>query len=165
MHKYLSIAEYSCSITRKGGVKIQIDQIPEQGLTLTETCQPVSLDLERADIKFSEPINLSAQVNKGINNISLQLKINAVMHLNCSRCLEEFSSPLSGEIKLNFPIEGKEEIDLTSNLREEIILRYPLKPLCRPDCLGLCATCGRNLNKGRCNHGSAKKTPLKNPAR
>jgi len=31
-------------------------------------------------------------------------------------------------------------------LREEVILATPLAPLCRPDCKGLCAVCGRDLN-------------------
>ncbi len=132
-------------------MKIYIDQIPESGLELNETCQPSALDLDKEGIKFAEPITLSAQVTKGINNISVNLKVNLPMHLNCSRCLEEFTAPKSFEIKLNLAIGDKKEIDLTDNLREEIILSYPLKPLCRPDCLGLCATCGQNLNKGNCS--------------
>lgn len=143
-------------------MKIYIDQIPEAGLELTENCQPSSLDLNGADVKFTEPIKLSAQISKGINNISVKLEINATMHLNCSRCLEEFTVPLSKKTNLDFPIENRtasgptghrsgEEIDIADNLREEIILSYPFKPLCRSDCRGLCAICGQNLNKGKCN--------------
>ena len=131
-------------------MKINIDQIPEAGLELTESCEPTSLDLERADIKFSEPINLLAKISKGADLISVDLKIDATMHLNCSRCLEGFTPPLSKEVKLNLSIENKSEIDITDNLREEIILGHPLKPLCRSACRGLCPSCGRNLNKGKC---------------
>lgn len=133
-------------------MKIKIAQIPDSGLQLSESCRPSDLDLNGADIKFTEPINLSCEVSKGINNVSVSLKINTTMHLNCSRCLEEFTIPLSKEVKLNFPIEHKKEVvDLTDNLREEIMLGYPLKPLCRPDCRGLCSSCGQNLNQGKCN--------------
>ncbi|MBL7085051.1 MAG: DUF177 domain-containing protein [Candidatus Omnitrophica bacterium] len=132
-------------------MKIYIDQIPEAGLELTENCEPSSLDLNRADIKFTEPIKLSAQISKGINNISVKLEIDAAMHLNCSRCLEEFTAPLSKKINLDFPIENRTEIDIAGNLREEIILSHPLKPLCRSDCRGLCTICGQNLNKKKCN--------------
>lgn len=132
-------------------MKIKIAQIPDSGLQLSESCRPSDLDLNRADIKFTEPINLSCEVSKGIDNVSISLKINATMHLNCSKCLEEFTIPLSKEVKLNFPIEHKKEVvDLTDNLREEIMLGYPLKPLCRPDCRGLCSNCGQNLNQGKC---------------
>ena len=132
-------------------MKIHIDQIPERGLELTESCRPSRLDLNRPGIKFTEPIELCVRISKGINNISVNLNINTVMQLTCSRCLEEFAFSLSKQISLNFPIEDKEEIDITDNLREEVILSYPLKPLCRPDCLGLCPVCGQNLNKGKCN--------------
>jgi len=147
-------------------MKIDIDQIPEKGLTLTESCQPADLDLGRADIKITDPINLSAQISKGINNISINLKIEGIMHLNCNRCLEQYSSPLSREIKLNFPTESKKEIDrYGQDPQHELLPGHPLKPLCRPDCLGLCATCGQNLNKERCNHGSTKKTSFKSKTR
>ncbi|MCQ9208249.1 MAG: DUF177 domain-containing protein [Omnitrophica bacterium] len=142
-------------------MKIYIEQIPDSGLELSETCQPENLDLNKADIRFSEPINLSVRATKGDNIVSINLKIDSTMHLNCSRCLEEFIYPLSRNIDLNLLIEDKKEIDITDNLREEIILSYPLKPLCQADCLGLCATCGQNLNKGRCNHGTSKKTSFK----
>lgn len=43
-----------------------------------------------------------------------------------------------------------EEIDLTETLREELLLALPYAPLCREDCKGLCATCGKELNDGPC---------------
>jgi uncharacterized protein len=36
-------------------------------------------------------------------------------------------------------------LDLTSTLRDAVVLALPLKPLCREDCKGLCATCGERL--------------------
>lgn len=132
-------------------MKINIARIPDAGLELSEKLDPGDLDLERADIRFSEPINISAQVTKGINNVSVNLKLTTTLHLNCSRCLEEFSLPLAKEIKLNILIESEKEIDISDKLRQEIILGYPLKPLCRDDCCGLCLGCGQSLNKGRCS--------------
>ena len=35
-------------------------------------------------------------------------------------------------------------------LWEEFSLALPVKPLCRPDCRGLCPECGKNLNEGAC---------------
>lgn len=136
-------------------MKINIDRIPESGLQLEESYQPQTLDLDRGDITFTEPINISALAKKGINNLSVRLTIEGTMHFNCGRCLEELSTPLFREVQLNFLIENQREIDIIGNLREEIMLSYPLKPLCRADCQGLCSTCGQNLNKGRCNHGAS----------
>lgn len=132
-------------------MKIYIDKIPGSGLKLAESYEPATLDLDRADIKITDPIDISGKIIKGINNVSVSLRINLTMHINCSRCLEEFLSSFSKEVNLNILIEGRNVIDITDNLREEIILSYPLKPLCRSDCQGLCPNCGQNLNKARCN--------------
>ena len=42
------------------------------------------------------------------------------------------------------------EIDLSAAVREQILLQIPSSPLCREDCLGLCARCGKDLNEGEC---------------
>jgi uncharacterized protein len=35
-------------------------------------------------------------------------------------------------------------------VRELALLDVPMRPLCRPDCQGLCMNCGQNLNEGDC---------------
>jgi uncharacterized protein len=35
-------------------------------------------------------------------------------------------------------------------IRQNLLLVVPIKPLCRPDCAGLCPTCGENLNVRKC---------------
>jgi uncharacterized protein len=42
-------------------------------------------------------------------------------------------------------------LDLRDALREYLLIAEPLKPLCRPDCAGLCPTCGANLNEEACS--------------
>lgn len=131
-------------------MKFFIDRIPESGLELAESCLASRLDLNRPDIKFSQPLEVSARVSKGVNNISVSLRVSGAMEINCGRCLEEFKLPLNRKANLYFPIETRNEIDLTDNIREEVIISYPLKPLCRPDCRGLCPRCGQNLNQRKC---------------
>lgn len=48
-----------------------------------------------------------------------------------------------------YPISGN-DIDLLPAIREHVILAAPLQPLCKEDCLGLCQTCGINLNESKC---------------
>jgi uncharacterized protein len=48
-----------------------------------------------------------------------------------------------------------QEIDLRQALREEVLLALPQFVECRPDCKGLCPTCGANLNEGPCGCGKA----------
>jgi len=95
----------------------------------------------------------------------------ATLRGTCSRCLaaaespieiafqEEFIpviDPVSGkhitpdEIDEGFVIDGELVLDLGEPLRQYALMSEPSKPLCRPDCAGLCPTCGANLNEGPC---------------
>ena len=47
-------------------------------------------------------------------------------------------------------IDASHFLDLNEVLRQYVIADGPMKPLCRPDCLGLCQHCGINLNQARC---------------
>ncbi len=90
---------------------------------------------------------------------------------SCSRCLspaesaieidfqEEFIpvvDPVSGkhitaeESEASFVIDENLMLDLGEPLRQYALMSSPSKPLCRPDCAGLCPTCGANLNEGPC---------------
>jgi uncharacterized protein len=44
-----------------------------------------------------------------------------------------------------------ERIDLSQMIVEQIVLALPMKPLCKPDCRGLCALCGANRNLVGCD--------------
>ena len=44
-------------------------------------------------------------------------------------------------------------------VRELVLLDVPSTPLCRPDCAGLCLTCGANLNDGPCGCAAAPTDP------
>ncbi len=44
-----------------------------------------------------------------------------------------------------------ERIDLSQMIVEQIVLALPMKPLCKPDCRGLCALCGANRNVASCD--------------
>lgn len=84
--------------------------------------------------------------------------------LQCARCLQEFSSTVNPQVCELFvtsahertaeedvyPVVGS-EIDLEPMLRDAVALALPLKPLCDGDCKGLCAQCGKDLNRGSCD--------------
>ena len=82
----------------------------------------------------------------------------------CVRCLEPFEQRLEadftelyafsskhvGESGLRYPESGL--IDLAPLVREYMWLAFPIKPLCTPECKGLCPICGANLNHEDCGH-------------
>jgi len=137
-------------------VKIDVNQIPAEGLTLAEELTPSELDLETDTSKFRSPIKVKADVYRISNVVNVNLTWNALMHASCSRCLNEFEIDFKkNNIELNYPVNKSEPvIDLEPDIRGEIILDYPMKPLCSPDCKGLCPKCGKNLNQGGCSCGT-----------
>ncbi|MCX5998882.1 MAG: DUF177 domain-containing protein [Chloroflexi bacterium] len=89
----------------------------------------------------------------------------------CSRCLIPLECPLVIELQeeflptidvstgiplpldedpATFAIDDHHVLDLTEALRQYGLLAIPMKPLCKPDCAGLCPQCGANLNQGKC---------------
>jgi uncharacterized protein len=136
-------------------VKIIINQVGQDGLYLQEEIDPAKFDLETDLIKFRGPLKLKAHVYLINDVLTAELNIGALISANCSRCLEEFTWEFSKDVQLRLPLEKSDTcVDLTDDIRGEIILDYPIKPLCRQNCQGLCVKCGKNKNEGGCNCGS-----------
>lgn len=91
---------------------------------------------------------------------------------DCSRCLGPFSRTLSVELDEEyFPevdvktgyrmilpddwealyIGSDHNLDLTEGTRQATLASLPLKPLCKPDCVGICDRCGCDRNQEPCD--------------
>ncbi len=90
--------------------------------------------------------------------------------LSCGRCLEAFPWNVSDRfsVELRHPPEtGNDDVELDeADLEvifiledrldveklavEQVMLNLPIRVLCRPECAGLCARCGANLNNDQC---------------
>ena len=62
------------------------------------------------------------------------------------------------ESGLLVPEDG--QIDLEPLLREYALLEFPISPVCKPDCKGLCPVCGENLNRTDCGHRPETDSPF-----
>ena len=69
----------------------------------------------------------------------------------CGCCLETFPMELSVKdvCHLYEKAEGK-EVDVTDDIREDLLLALPIVFKCSPDCKGICPGCGANLNREKC---------------
>ena len=94
----------------------------------------------------------------------VQAEFSAETTLECGRCLNEFEQELNWEFTELFAFNEKsvsesdlllpkdQQIDLQPLIREYALLEIPTKPVCKPNCKGLCAVCGEDLNKRDCGH-------------
>jgi uncharacterized protein len=118
----------------------------------------------------------TVRVTRTPQGLLVQVKMRASASTECVRCLTDFAYDLNVDFSelyafnqrsitdsnLILPEDGK--IDLEPLLREYMLLEFPINPLCKPDCKGLCPICGENLNLNTCNHetenGDARLTGL-----
>lgn len=98
-------------------------------------------------------------------------EISTTVRLECSRCIVDFELPVktvieeqfrlerTGDVILALPIDEEDVsahliqhnlLDMQELVRQHLTLMLPIQPLCRPDCQGLCPTCGENLNMRKC---------------
>jgi uncharacterized protein len=42
------------------------------------------------------------------------------------------------------------QLNVDDLLTNEIVINWPMKVLCKPDCKGICRQCGKDLNTGTC---------------
>lgn len=75
------------------------------------------------------------------------VKLNA----ECARCADEIHPDITANdiciMRENCP---DQEVDITDEIREEILLAVPNRFLCSEECQGLCPHCGANLNREKC---------------
>lgn len=84
----------------------------------------------------------------------------------CGRCLKDVEETLELVIdrtvyapdRMPSPEDGDDQeymngyqMDVEELLRNEIVINWPMKILCRPDCRGICRQCGQDLNTGTCD--------------
>lgn len=125
----------------------------------------LAADLAVSDLKGSVRMSRTAQ------GLYADGRLGAHATVECVRCLEPFEQDLDVEVHdlfvyppsqatdplLTIPETGI--LDLNPLLREYLLLDVPLRPLCRPDCKGLCPICGKDLNTGPCEHPAVEIDP------
>ncbi|MFA5309460.1 MAG: DUF177 domain-containing protein [Dehalococcoidales bacterium] len=105
-------------------------------------------------------------------SILVKCALKSEVDLVCSRCLGRFRQPLKIKFEEEFyptldaqtgtplpppedtnlfTIDQQHTLDITEAVRQYSLLAIPMKPLCKKECAGLCPTCGKNLNQGKCD--------------
>lgn len=102
--------------------------------------------------------------------ILVRARLSVSPEIECGRCLTSFIEPVALDFDEQFVLERdpttgetvaglsaddlrideRQHLDLSEAVRQYEGSARPLRPLCRPDCAGLCPSCGRNLNEGPC---------------
>lgn len=133
-------------------MKIEVAKIPKSGMIAEEDVSPEIMGTTEDHVTYRQPIHVRVSVNLIGHTLLVQGTLTTAAVLECNRCLKEFEYGLRvDDFVFSRQARGDETVDLTENIREDIILALPMKRLCSDECKGLCPVCGRDLNAGACN--------------
>ena len=132
-----------------------------------EVPAPVDLSVAMARVPEGSPIDLDLTLESVVEGIWVSGTADLEVSAECSRCLDptEWSETVTLEQMYRYPatdargmlLKSDEEtddetpevvddiIDIEGPLRDAVVLALPIAPLCSPECLGICPTCGERL--------------------
>ena len=100
------------------------------------------------------PVSYELTVKSAAGSILVTGRVSGTVSATCGRCLAPLEMEISNSgIELYYAKNEitDEELDITEDIRDELLIELPMNPLCDEDCKGLCPVCGINRNKKECH--------------
>jgi uncharacterized protein len=120
-------------------------------------------------------LKLQIAVSYSGDNVIISGSLEAAVETTCSRCLESFTNHFKTDFRDAFTVLKVAPVDdgpdmlaaetansltvtgdylyLNEYIRQLIILAQEYSPICKPECKGICAGCGADLNQTTCRCG------------
>ena len=116
--------------------------------------------------RFAEPVLLRLDVQQAVSDVVVRGRVQGTVDLECRRCLTPLRHELDEDMTFLYRsgVQGVEaeaeevyplppkggELDLTTAVREHVLLAVPEYVNCDDACRGFCPRCGTNLNETSC---------------
>jgi uncharacterized protein len=122
-------------------------------------------------LPIPEEVTAELVIHRGTSGTTFELGFPARLHGPCYRCLKdavldlsirarEYQATSPGESdELRTPYVVDNQLQLSDWARDAIAVELPQQILCRPDCAGLCPTCGADLNENPHEHEDERLDP------
>ena len=137
---------------------------------------PIIADMIKSQVcEFRGPLQISVKAFRIRELYEVEGHFETRIRISCSRCLKDFDTPLVSDFALTYAREvpglmdvldqteielkledvgllyfSGEEINLQQGIQEQVVMAFPIQPLCSIDCKGLCPQCGSDLNQKKC---------------
>ena len=149
-------------------LKVDLGQLAREGLVAVEARVSASDELwVESDLAWVDDVDIRLRATyAGTGEIVARGSVAGVLQQECTRCLKRVDTEFADELTLVFvetASEGEDtggayvfepmrsELNLSTAVREEVILAVNPFVVCNPECRGLCPTCGTDLNEGQCD--------------
>jgi uncharacterized protein len=145
----------------EGGIDVCVDVTQAW---LAAECVDVLVGMSQAEVR------LEGRLEPAGAGYLLRGQLRGELKVPCARCLEPAPVAIDAPMAVAFvekreasPTDDPDEqqddvvvfehgvVDLGPPIRDEVLLAVPMSAVCRPDCAGICITCGRNRNLTPCD--------------
>ena len=156
-------------------MKLRLEDITAEAkeVSFAEPASEINRILGQGPIReyqVEQPIDVTMSYYRAGTDLFFDGRLSAQVDAVCARCAENFDASNDrafryilapkaagyGDDKtsraedLELSVYEGDEVDLAPLVREQLLLSFPTRPLCREDCHGMCPHCGINLNRGQC---------------
>ena len=134
-------------------MKIMVARIPEEGSDCKGADPGSVMGLEGdPSIQVEGEVRYELSTQCVSDELVVRGTLSVDLGLTCARCSGKFSTTVSDSGFLRaYPVsKDTDSVDITADMREDLLLHIPVFPVCSEGCRGLCAQCGADLNKGSC---------------
>jgi uncharacterized metal-binding protein YceD (DUF177 family) len=124
-------------------LKISVIQIDNEGIDFSGTVSPDMLGLDMLSdmykkVNFEQQIAYDLHVSLVSDGILIAGTLSTKVKCSCGRCLEDFNLDFTHVKVCHFHEEIKcSEFDIAPDLREDLLIKLPMKFTCREDCPGI----------------------------
>ena len=137
-------------------MKVHVLQIPEDGLHIVGEEPSEILDLHESRTRATGPIGYSLDLGLSDGGLFATGTLAVDVECECVRCLEKFPRTLTvDDFACQVELEGREMVDLTEHVREDILLTLPAHPHCDWD--------GEKVCKAQFRDAPSEAEPLDDP--
>jgi uncharacterized protein len=136
-------------------IKINIRQLTNEGMDFSGKISREDLGLVISNsanhVTFDDFADYQFHISSVSDGVLVDGTVKVGVNADCGRCLGDYHFILQATDVCHFYEHVKgDELDITDDIREDVLISLPTKYLCSQDCVGLCPTCGKNLNREKC---------------
>ena len=134
-------------------MKIWVARIPEEGAKHEGSDPGAIMQVENDPlVRNAGDVRYELYVQRVSEELVVRGRLAAELEMRCARCSEFFSTTVAvSDFLRAYPApKDTDSVDITEDVREEILLHVAGFAVCSVDCKGICPRCGVDLNKGSC---------------
>jgi uncharacterized protein len=127
-------------------MKIYVKDITENPTIIEDTVSSADWDMDSSDIRFLDDIHMVGRFSRVGSEILADVTVSLTREITCGRCLEVVVRKESQRFMFSYERSKLGDVlDVDSDIREEILLNWPMKTLCSEECKGLDPETGEKI--------------------